>query len=141
MLRTMNRTSSVNEESQTCALSDHLQQDVEDDDDLLTLNLDDSNEEQSPAGTGYHGVPSYWDNISPNQVMARLKLLKAEVLDQHNLHPFYKSYSNWEKMSADQCNKAIAWFRKLPEPLKDNAFNFFHSFLIFMYVLVSRNTN
>jgi len=66
----MNRTSSVNKESQTYALSDHLQQDVEDDDDLLTLNLDDSNEEQSPAGTGNHGVPSDWDNISPNQVMA-----------------------------------------------------------------------
>jgi len=43
---------------------------VEVDDDLLTLNLDDSNEEQSPAGTGNHGVPSDWDNISPNQVMA-----------------------------------------------------------------------
>jgi hypothetical protein len=141
ILRTMTRTLSVNEESQTYSLSDQLQQDMEDDDDLLTLNLDVSKEEQSPAGTGNHGVLSDWDNISPNQVMARLKLLKAEVLDQHNLRPFYKSYSNWEKMSADQRNKAVAWFCKLPEPLKGNAFNFFHSFLIFMYVLVSRNTN
>jgi len=110
ILSTLNRT-------------DNLQQD----DDDLSLGMDEEpNEEHSPAASG-NGAPSDWANISPNQVMARLKLLKAEVLDQHDLRPFYKSYSNWEKMSTEQRNKAVAWFRKLPESLKGNIFSFFHS--------------
>ncbi len=103
--------------------TDNLQQD---DDDLSLGMVEEPNEEHSPAASG-NGAPSDWANISPNQVMARLKLLKAEVLDQHDLRPFYKSYSNWEKMSTEQRNKAVAWFRKLPESLKGNIFSFFHS--------------
>lgn len=103
--------------------TDNLQQD---DDDLSLGMVEEPNEEHSPAASG-NGAPSDWANISPNQVMARLKLLKAEVLDQHDLRPFYKSYSNWEKMSTEQRNKAVAWFRKLPESLKGNIFSSFHS--------------
>lgn len=118
ILSTLNHTS-----SQTYSMTDNLQQDDND----LSLGMDEEpNEEHSPAASG-NGAPSDWANISPNQVMARLKLLKAEVLDQHDLRPFYKSYSNWEKMSTEQRNKAVAWFRKLPESLKGNIFSFFHS--------------
>jgi hypothetical protein len=47
-------------------------------------------------------VPSDWNNVSPNQVIAWLKLLKGEVCEQHGLWLFYKSYSNWKKMTSDQ---------------------------------------
>ncbi len=66
-------------------------------DDLLAGDVGDL-----PSSENITSTPSDWDNVSPNQVMARLKLLKTEVLDQHGLRPFYKSYSNWEKMSLDQ---------------------------------------
>jgi hypothetical protein len=113
ILSTMNRSS-----SQTDLMTNNLQQD----DDDFSLGMEEEPiEEQSPPASG-NGAPSDWENVSPNQVMARLKLLKAEVLDQHDLRPFYKSYSNWEKMSGEQKNKAVAWFRKLPEPLKGSIY-------------------
>jgi len=109
----MNRSS-----SQTDLMTNNLQQ-VDDD---YSLGMEEEPiEEQSPPAS-WNGAPSDWENVSPNQVMARLKLLKAEVLDQHDLRPFYKSYSNWEKMSGEQKNKAVAWFRKLPEPLKGSIY-------------------
>ncbi len=72
---------------------------------------------ETPTADGPN-TPSDWLNDSPNQVIARLKLMKAEVLEQYGLRPFYKSYSQWEKMTTDQRNKSIAWFRKLPDHLK-----------------------
>jgi hypothetical protein len=57
--------------------------------------------------------------------------MKPEVCEQYGLRPFYKSYSHWEKMTADQRNKSLAWFRKLPDHLKGNYYIFmlFHSLL------------
>ena len=65
---------------------------------------------QSPGTNSVTNGPSDWNNVSPNQVMAQLKLLKAEVLEQYDLCPFYKSYTTWEKMTREQQNKAVAWF-------------------------------
>jgi hypothetical protein len=57
---------------------------------------------KSPHTSNAVSVPSDWNNVSPNQLIAQLKLLKGEVCEQHGLWPFYKSYSNWEKMTSDQ---------------------------------------
>jgi hypothetical protein len=94
---------------------------------------------QSPGTNSVTNGPSDWNNVSPNQVMARLKLLKAEVLEQHDLHPFYKSYTTWEKMTREQQNKAVAWFRKLPDHLKVTTFTI--CFLCFYFTYSSYQTN
>jgi hypothetical protein len=88
---------------------------------------------QSPATGNGTNDPSDWNNVSPNHVMGRLKLLKAEVLDRHDLRPFYKSYSNWEKMTREQQNKAVAWFRKLPDDLKGKYILIFFIYLFSMF--------
>jgi len=102
----MSRTTSSNDISQT-----------------FSLEEDNDGAEGTTGGTtNASGTPADLDDVSPNQVMGRLKLLKQEVLEQHGLRPIYKSYSNWEKMTAEQRNKAVAWFRKLPEPLRGKLF-------------------
>jgi hypothetical protein len=134
-LRSLSRTTSSNNISQSHSL-EQLQQG--DDVDFLAEDLlgdYDDDEPQVETGDGGNngssGVPSDWSDVSPNHIMARLKLLKQEVLEQHNLRPFYKSYSNWEKMTGEQRNKSVAWFRKLPEPLKGK----FSDVLYFLFLV------
>jgi hypothetical protein len=50
--------------------------------------------------------------------MAKVKTLKPNFLEEKGLRPFYKSYICWEKMTADQRDKAAAWFRRLPPNLQ-----------------------
>jgi hypothetical protein len=70
------------------------------------------------AATASSTTPSDWDGISPDHVIARLKLIKQDVCEQHGFQPFYKSYTQWEKMTMDQRNESLAWFCKLPDHLK-----------------------
>jgi hypothetical protein len=63
-------------------------------------------------------LPPEWKGVNPDALMKCIKLLKSEVLQPLGLREFYKSYSTWEKMSIDQGNKALAWFRHLPEQLQ-----------------------
>jgi hypothetical protein len=63
-------------------------------------------------------VPFEWSGISPDIILAKLKLLKPEVHEPCGLRPFYKSYGKWETMTAEQQNKAVAWFRKLNQEVK-----------------------
>ncbi len=72
------------------------------DDDLLgdDIDIDDEVGRSAIGNNGAEGIPSDWNDVSPNQIMARLKLLKQEVLEQHNLRPFYKSYSNWDSLGS-----------------------------------------
>jgi len=99
-------------------------------DDVEEEPLETEVDNQSPGTGSANNGPPDWNTISPNHVMARLKLLKVEVLQDHDLRPFYKSYSNWEKMTREQQNKAVAWYRKLPENLKCKyfyvVFNYFY---------------
>lgn len=64
------------------------------------------------------GEPAEWGGVHPDAVMHRLKLIKPELLSSLRMKGFYKSYCSWSKMSMEQKNKAIAWFLKLPEPLR-----------------------
>jgi hypothetical protein len=134
-LRSLSRTTSSNNISQSHSL-EQLQQGDDVDclaDDLLGDYDDDEPQVETGDGgnNGSSGVPSDWSDVSPNHIMGRLKLLKQEVLEQHNLRPFYKSYSNWEKMTGEQRNKSVAWFRKLPEPLKGK----FSDVLYFLFLV------
>jgi hypothetical protein len=78
-------------------------------------------------------VPFEWSGISPDIILAKLKLLKPEVHEPCGLRPFYKSYGKWETMTAEQRNKAVAWFRKLNQEVKGIYFPlmFFSSWIPF----------
>jgi hypothetical protein len=97
--------------------------------DLFNNDDDDDNAEEDILGDSREGLdeltatassttPSDWDGISPDHVIARLKLIKQDVCEQHGLRPFYKSYTQWEKMTMNQRNKSLAWFCKLPDHSK-----------------------
>ena len=93
--------------------------DDNDDDDAEEDILGDSGEGLDElAATASSTTPSDWDGISPDHVIARLKLIKQDVCEQHGFQPFYKSYTQWEKMTMDQRNESLAWFCKLPDHLK-----------------------
>ena len=68
---------------------------------------------------GSSGCPNEWENINPNFILANMKVL-SEALKGGNKKEFFKSpqYSNWEKMNADQKNKAVAWFNLLDQSTK-----------------------
>jgi hypothetical protein len=65
-------------------------------------------QQQHPSSTG---TPPEWQDVPPDAILAKVKTLKQEFLESKGLCPFYKSYNSWEKMSADQWDKAAAWFR------------------------------
>jgi hypothetical protein len=112
---------SINNLSQSNSLSDFG---IDNDDNILEDVVDSG--KLPDTGTAV-STPSDWNNVSPNQVIAQLKLLKAEICEQHSFCPFYKSYSNWKKLTADQQNKSLAWFCKLPEHSNNISFPSFVS--------------
>jgi hypothetical protein len=59
-------------------------------------------------------TPQEWEDIPPDIIMATVKKLKHKILEGKGLRPFYKSYNSWEKMIAEQRDKAIACFHRLP---------------------------
>jgi hypothetical protein len=59
--------------------------------------------------------PPEWDGLSPDVVLKCCKTVPTEVLRASGVHDFYKSYPSWVKMSKEQKNKSLAWFRSLPE--------------------------
>jgi hypothetical protein len=63
-------------------------------------------------------TPIEWDGAHPDAVLSRLKALKEEALTQYGLKPFYKSYNNWSMLKPDQQDKALVWFRKLPNHIQ-----------------------
>lgn len=137
-LHNMSHTTSSNDISQSFSLEE-LEQVNHDNDFLGDNDLLDDDDHGAVGPTGgtanVSGAPTDWNGVSPNHVMGRLKLLKQEVLEQHGLCPYFKSYTNWEKMTAEQQNKAVAWFQKLPDPLKGNvSCCIMFSFLRFWFV-------
>jgi hypothetical protein len=66
-----------------------------------------------PASTQSSGPPE-WENIPPDAVIKQLKSLSPEILYSSRLREFYKSYPIWAKMTPEQKNKSVAWYRTLP---------------------------
>jgi hypothetical protein len=61
-----------------------------------------------------HDIPE-WDGCNPNFILKRLKAIPKIELQSIGKREFFKSYYSWEKMSLDQRNKTLSYFRSLPE--------------------------
>jgi hypothetical protein len=96
------------------------------------FNDDDNYAEEGPLGDSGEGLDelaavassttaSDWSGVSPDHVIARLKLIKQDVCEQRGLRPFYKSYTLWDKMTMDQRNKSLAY--SLTVNARDNSFS------------------
>jgi hypothetical protein len=98
---------------------------------------DDEDEERLLNNTNSpNACPADWGGVSPDHVIARLKLMKADVCEQHGLRPFFKSYNNWDQMTMEQRNKTLPWFRKLPDHLK-GIFCFICSLHFFILTMIN----
>jgi hypothetical protein len=53
-------------------------------------------------------APLEWNGTSPDAVLMHMKSLQDDVVAPHGLKAFYKSYTNWSKMTPDQQDKALA---------------------------------
>jgi hypothetical protein len=76
-----------------------------------------------------------FEGVNPDCIMQRLKQIKPEILIHLKLKPFYKSYCSWEKLSTEQRNKTVSFFRKLPEQLRGTVYNFKICFICFLNVI------
>jgi hypothetical protein len=59
-----------------------------------------------------------WDGCNPDFIMKRMKAIPRLELQSWGKRELYKSYSSWEKMTPDQCNKALSYFHGLPEEVQ-----------------------
>jgi hypothetical protein len=59
-----------------------------------------------------------WDGCNPDFIMKRMKAILRLELQSRGKREFYKSYSSWEEMTLDQCNKALSYFHGLPEEVQ-----------------------
>ncbi len=73
---------------------------------------------ETQATTANADIPQDFEGVDPDYIMDRTKLIRPDILTMLKMKPFYKSYSSWEKLSADQKNKALSFFRKLPAALR-----------------------
>ena len=62
--------------------------------------------------------PPEWEDIPPDVVIKRLKAIPPDVTSSLRIRDFYKSYPSWEKMTQEQKNKAVAWYRTLPHDIQ-----------------------
>jgi hypothetical protein len=65
-----------------------------------------------------------------------LKAITPDVLSSLGMGEFYKSYPIWQKMTIDQRNRAIAWFRQLPKEMQGR---FLYFFLYFSLLIITHN--
>ncbi len=68
-----------------------------------------------------------WDGCTQDAIIKRLKQLDEEQLQSLSIREFYKSYGSWEKMTLDQRNKTVSYFRSL------QGLSFFHIYLLCLY--------
>ena len=57
-------------------------------------------------------VPNEWQDIDPDVIIEKLKALNEAAFGS-NKKALPKSYSKWDKLTADQRNKTVAWFKLL----------------------------
>jgi hypothetical protein len=63
-----------------------------------------------------------WDGCSPDLIIKAMKALDKEELQCLGQREFYKCYGSWEKLSLDQRNKTISYFRSLSEDIQGTCF-------------------
>jgi hypothetical protein len=93
---------------------------------LLSSAVDQS---QNPSSL----IPE-WDGCTPDAILKQLKALQKDELAGFGMREFYKSYSSWEKMSIEQRNKMVSYFRTLPEELQGLYVVLFTFLLLFFFV-------
>jgi hypothetical protein len=108
----------------------HSSEDSEEDDEITHVSVTQDTLMLQNLNSIHPIAPREWDGASPDAVLARMKELKDDVLAPLSLKGFYKSYNNWSKMKPDQQDKALAWFRKLPEQIQRQLFNVFFTILL-----------
>ena len=59
--------------------------------------------------------PPEWGNINPDVILKRCRAIPVITKKAYGVREFYKSYPCWDKMTQDQKNKSLAWFRSLPD--------------------------
>ena len=92
--------------------------------------------QQRTATTTQEYVPTDFDGVNIDFILKHLKELKPELLADLNLKSFYKSYSLWQKLTDDQRNKTVSYFRKLPLQLRG-----LYLFLLFLFTIILLLTN
>ena len=113
----VNRSSQIAEEDseeEDADEADEREQD-EDDDGAQVSDKDDEDEEDEDSSD----FPAEFRGAHPEFIISRLKLVKEEQRGE-NTKSYWKSYTKWSKMSADQKNNTVAWFSKLTEGMKGN---------------------
>jgi len=79
-------------------------------------NSDDSDESDLPTDllhqsqTWPTGTPPVWQDVPLDTILAKVKTLKPDFLESKGLRQLHKSYNSWDKMTADQQDKAATWF-------------------------------
>jgi hypothetical protein len=64
-----------------------------------------------------YDVPE-WNGCNPDFILRRLKAIPREELEAIGKREFYKSYSSWTRMTVEQRNKTVSYFRSLTEELQ-----------------------
>lgn len=72
----------------------------------------------SPNASSESGAIPEWAGCTQDAIMKRMKAIDKDQLKDLGLKEFYKSYFSWEKMTNDQKNKTLSYFRALPEELQ-----------------------
>jgi len=84
-----------------------------------TVSMSRSREEPNRIDSGNDCMlPPEWDDILPDVMIRCLRAIPSHALIDVGMKDFYKSYPTWNKMTADQRNRAIAWFRQLPDEMQ-----------------------
>jgi len=73
----------------------------------------------TPLSTNEVFLIPEWDGCSSTAIIRCLKAIDKEQLKSLGLREFYKSYSSWEKLTSDQRNKTVSYFRSLSEDLQE----------------------
>jgi hypothetical protein len=95
----------------------------DEEDDVFFDHIDNNDDnDQSGALVSSTIAPADWGDASPQVVLAKLKQIKPEVYERFGLRAFDKSYNSWEKMTGEQRNKAVAWYRKLSPEIQGRVF-------------------
>ncbi len=59
--------------------------------------------------------PPEWGNINPDVILKHCRAIPVVTVKSYGVREFFKSYPCWDKMTQDQKNKSLAWFRSLPD--------------------------
>jgi hypothetical protein len=84
-----------------------------------------------------HAGPPEWEALSPDVMIKCCKTVPSDSLWVNGIRDFYKSYPSWAKMTHDQKNKMVAWFRSLPEDVQGNFFKKINFITVLLFFCIN----